>query len=1116
MPNEQIIDTVIAPNTDDQVISLTALLDKLDIQMNADIQTANSLNAVLANSKSFAEYNKNATQTALQLEKIQQAQNKTAQSVIKLEEVQAKAAAAQKARDDKAAADLARKQAAQAAADAKEIAAAEAKAAKLAAIQAEAQRKANAQFKESSQNNPYSLENPYITENTGSGISAAEANTAFAASQTGMQVPVQQTTEAIAAENAAMLEQQEVLASLTTAQRASIETLLALQAERAENAVELKALNVEDAASGERLIFLTAEQTRLGIAIREVTTALNRQTKEALAADGAMKQLDQSVLLLRTAYEELSITERESEQGQKMLAELNALDAENKKLALTVGNTSKNVGNYTESINKSAAGISLADRISNQFTRSIVRMGVQFALITVALGSIEWLAKWISGLDYFTGRLNQALQNLNALNEVMKEADSIAGDNIANLKILYAATQDITLSEEKRIEAAEQLKRLYPDLLKNSSDMAILNGEEAGTIDKITASLIKEAEADAALQKIRKLSGELLDAEFQKEKIRNAHSNEIARAKTLPNINTAIRNPNSDLFSSNEQLDAINASDKRAKDALDAQNENEKIIQGQIDFLTKFAGVGNIADVLEKAPPKIKKASDKTNTELLEYYRLQLEEVKKNAKLIVDDETQSNEARLQALVVYQNAAKQLVKNAESIALADKNISNQKRKNIELQFHNESLDVDRDVAQQRLKIQKETLDKLIEQSSESEQDQLDTLDRGSKQALEALDKHKNDLIAAKTAERDADKISEQQYNHDLLLINDDYNIKRIQQEVAVQAAILGIREANRDSTIIQMKQDGASPDEIAKYTKSANKGIQSAQDTLSEFQNKLADAISKYNSDKGKPVGGKKDPKDLETYALEQTQKAIDEIDKMRQKAFEAEMSRLEKLKEQVDFNAENEKKQVQDSIASNATKAREIAVIDSQAAAQKQALQAEQNKIKHKQDVADKEASIAKIILATAEAAIKAPAELGPLLGLAAVPVVLALGAVELATAVAAPLPTYAKGTKNYPGGLGIWGEAGIERAVLPDGTIQYSPDKATLANFPKGTVITPHMELMRQIKPAPLPPTGGEQIGWRELLNQMKKMEAKQSKNVINVNVNTEFETYKRKYLTN
>src|ERR1700676_1892632 len=170
MANEQLIDQVISPVVDDQVAGLTKLLADLDIQMVNDIKSANALNTALSNSKSFVDYNKNATQTTLQLEKIQQAQNKTALTAAKLEETNKKIAADEQTRQEKALAQLAKRQQAQAAADAKEIAAAEAKAAKLQAIMEAANRKANVQF-------PATSEKPNpVTEEPSSAMPAGIAN----------------------------------------------------------------------------------------------------------------------------------------------------------------------------------------------------------------------------------------------------------------------------------------------------------------------------------------------------------------------------------------------------------------------------------------------------------------------------------------------------------------------------------------------------------------------------------------------------------------------------------------------------------------------------------------------------------------------------------------------------------------------------------------------------------------------------------------------------------------------------------------------------------------------------------------------------------------------------
>lgn len=71
-----------------------------------------------------------------------------------------------------------------------------------------------------------------------------------------------------------------------------------------------------------------------------------------------------------------------------------------------------------------------------------------------------------------------------------------------------------------------------------------------------------------------------------------------------------------------------------------------------------------------------------------------------------------------------------------------------------------------------------------------------------------------------------------------------------------------------------------------------------------------------------------------------------------------------------------------------------------------------------------------------------------------------ALGAVQLATAMAQPIPEYAKGTQNHPGGLAIVGDAGRSEIVrTPGGGLYQTPSTDTLINLPKHSVVYPSIE---------------------------------------------------------
>jgi hypothetical protein len=66
-----------------------------------------------------------------------------------------------------------------------------------------------------------------------------------------------------------------------------------------------------------------------------------------------------------------------------------------------------------------------------------------------------------------------------------------------------------------------------------------------------------------------------------------------------------------------------------------------------------------------------------------------------------------------------------------------------------------------------------------------------------------------------------------------------------------------------------------------------------------------------------------------------------------------------------------------------------------------------------------------------------------------------AIGAVQIAKVLATPIPSYAKGTDNHPGGFARYGEAGPERVDEP-GKHSYIVDQETIGYLPKGTKVTP------------------------------------------------------------
>lgn len=105
-----------------------------------------------------------------------------------------------------------------------------------------------------------------------------------------------------------------------------------------------------------------------------------------------------------------------------------------------------------------------------------------------------------------------------------------------------------------------------------------------------------------------------------------------------------------------------------------------------------------------------------------------------------------------------------------------------------------------------------------------------------------------------------------------------------------------------------------------------------------------------------------------------------------------------------------------------------------------------------------KSIDIAQTIAATARAIMEAYKEAGPIVGATFAAMIAATGAVQLATIIAQPIPKYAHGTDNHPGGLAIVGDGGRSEAVLVGDKAYITPDKPTLLSLPAGAEVVPDL----------------------------------------------------------
>lgn len=141
------------------------------------------------------------------------------------------------------------------------------------------------------------------------------------------------------------------------------------------------------------------------------------------------------------------------------------------------------------------------------------------------------------------------------------------------------------------------------------------------------------------------------------------------------------------------------------------------------------------------------------------------------------------------------------------------------------------------------------------------------------------------------------------------------------------------------------------------------------------------------------------------------------------------------------------------SLANAQDRAAAITVIEARAAAQKEQLQKKQRDLDVKKAEFEKAAAIASIIQQTAQNLVKAfpnPA----LIALAS-----ALGAVQLATVIAQPIPKYkhGKGAHDNYEGPAIVGDGGKHEAIIrEDGTVEITDNKPQLTFVKSGDIVAP------------------------------------------------------------
>lgn len=212
-----------------------------------------------------------------------------------------------------------------------------------------------------------------------------------------------------------------------------------------------------------------------------------------------------------------------------------------------------------------------------------------------------------------------------------------------------------------------------------------------------------------------------------------------------------------------------------------------------------------------------------------------------------------------------------------------------------------------------------------------------------------------------------------------------------------------------------------------------------------------ETTDKINADAEKEL---KERQKVEEAKKKLIQEAVNAIVEIGSSMFDR---RIQEIEAEIDANQEAYDKKVEeiDALAEKDVITKEEAearkrVAEEQSSARNAELEKKKADLQTRQARFQKTIDITQTIAATALAVTKAL----PDLVLAAL--VGAMGAAQLATIIAQPIPKYAKGTDYHPGGLAIVGDAGKHEAVISGGKAYITPDTPTLMPIPKGAEVLP------------------------------------------------------------
>lgn len=746
-----------------------------------------------------------------------------------------------------------------------------------------------------------------------------------------------------------------------------------------------------------------------------------------------------------------------------------------------------------------------------QLTKSILNW--QTALVVgITLLSVygKDIMNWIENLFKAKETTGDLIDYENKLLIARQKGIQDISRETTKLDLLYKTTQDTNKSMKERLAAANALQKMSPDYLGNMKKESILAGEAKEAYMQLRKELVASAIARAQLDEMTKIAAQRYKA-WVKE--RNAY------VSYLRSENELSKN-NSDL----QKTITLNAK-KQWENAKDSLSDYDKALKGMSESIDVDALVNDSNDANKKEAEKYANYMKNIESELTKTRIALIEDRRKAEIASVENTYKENINKIKGYSAKENQLRSQYEEEKNKNIRDINEKyDLEREEYESDLEKRSIELKLDTIKNNSEKELEyKLDLLLrmneilreEEIREAERrgedvelinkkydarfssiiqdnisERLGLIKKGTDRELDILDTNSLKEINALNKQYKQGEINEKQYRDGIYRItkeSGEEKLKLLLKEAEAELALSSdlpqekVDEIQRriDKIKAQIEDFGNDMDNdennpgkrwaddfnnaLGNLSSSANKYLGDSANIFNALGDIIGEITSKMD-DAGDSVlnfWGKLDDKGKLSFVLSSFAKIQDGITSIMTDIYDARIKRVEEEQEANEKSGEEEIERIEKLAEKGAITTEEAEerkrVAEKKTAAKNKELEKKKEALQQKQAKWEKANAISQSIIATALAVSRAL----PNMVLAAL--VGALGAAQLATIIAQPIPKYAKGIDNHPGGLAIVGDGGKHEAVVTDRGAYITPNVPTLIDLPRRAKVIPDVDIERR-----------------------------------------------------